>query len=114
VPYSASDLAATLAASPQSDYVRIVADWLARGSVTGPAPTLSGDRLRDALVAAAVAHRARVAGMAVPEWTHEPGRALDTLWHPGRDAFFAHALAHAPSEFAIRGVLIERDSLVSV
>ncbi len=114
MPYTPSDLAATLAASEESNYVRVVADWLARGSVTQTAPALTGDRLRDALVAAAVAHLARTAGISVPPWTREPGRILDAFWHPGRNAFFAYALAHAPAEFATRGILIERDSLVSV
>lgn len=94
--------------------MRVVADWLAHGSVTADAPMLTGNRLCDALVAAAVAHLARTGGQPAPRWTNEPARRLDALWHPGPDAFFAWALAHAPAEFAARGLLIERDSLASV
>jgi hypothetical protein len=112
--YTPADLAATLALSAESDFVRVVGDWLARGSVAGPAPDATGDRVCDALVAAAVAHLASTRGEPVPAWTREPSRILDSFWHPGRDAFFAYALAHAPAQFAIRGLLVERDSLVSV
>ena len=47
-------------------------------------------------------------------WTQDPARILPSFWHPGSDRFFAYSLAHAPAEFAARGILIEQDSLVSV
>jgi hypothetical protein len=68
----------------------------------------------DALVAAAVAQRARMGGKQVPTWTRAPDRVLDVFWHPGNDRFFALALAHAPAEFAARGLFVDADSLVSV
>ncbi len=111
---TALDLVAALADAPESDYVRIVADWLTRGTVTSVDPGLTGTAVIDALVAAAVAHLARRGDIPVPGWTSAPTRVLRSFWHPGSDRFFAWSLAHAPAEFAIRGVLIEQDSLVSV
>ena len=112
--YTVADLAATLAASTEDDYVRVVADWLTHGEVTDIAPPLTGKRVPDALVAGATAYLARRRGQSVPAWTNETKRLLESFWHPGRNAFFAYALAHAPAELAARGILIERDSLVSV
>jgi hypothetical protein len=114
VPYTSEDLAVTLAAAAEQEYVRIVADWLTRGAVGVDPPVSSGDRVVDALVAAAVAQLARATGQAVPAWTRAPERVLDFFWHPGSDRFFALALAHAPAEFAARDLFIDADSLVSV
>jgi hypothetical protein len=111
---TAGDLAATLAAVDEANFVRVVADWLSRGTVSDDAPPLTGSPVRDALVAAAVAHLARLRGVPVPRWTHDERRALPRFWHPGRDAFFAYALANSPAEFAARGILVEGGSLVSV
>lgn len=112
--WSPGDLAATLAAADEASYVRIVADWLTHGVAYETAPPLTGKPVCDALVAAAVAHLARTTGMTPPSWTHDPSRALDSLWYAGKDSFFAYALAHSPAEFAARGILVERESLVSV
>lgn len=112
--YTVGDLALTLSAVDDASLVRVVADWLGRGVISDVAPALTGSAVRDALVAAAVAHLARIRGVPVPRWTHEESRALPRFWHPGPDAFFAYALAHSPAEFAARGILVERDSLVSV
>lgn len=112
--YTAGDLAKTLSSVDEASLVRVVADWLRHGTVSDEAPPLTGSAIADALVAAAVAHLARSRGVPVPRWTHEASRALPRFWHPGDDAFFAYALAHAPAEFAARGILIERGSLVSV
>lgn len=112
--FTAADLAATLAASPEESYVRVVADWLAHGEIAPAGPELTGRPVIDALVAAGTAHLARLNKAEVPAWTGEPARILPSFWHPGSDRFFAYSLAHAPAEFAARGIIVEQDSLVSV
>jgi hypothetical protein len=112
--FTAADLAATLAASTEESYVRVVADWLAHGEVAPAGPPLTGRPVVDALVAAGSAHLARLNETEAPAWTQESARLLPSFWHPGSDRFFAYSLAHAPAEFAARGILIEQDSLVSV
>jgi hypothetical protein len=114
VVYTPADLALTLAAAEEESWVRVAADWLTRGVLSDEAPPSAGDRVRDALVAATVAHLARERGAAAPAWTNEPRYTLESFWHPGSDRFFALALATAPAEFAARGVFIEASSLVSV
>jgi hypothetical protein len=95
-------------------WVRLTAHWLTHGLVADDAPSLSGTPVIDALVAAAVAEKARRDGVTPPAWTNTPERYLETLWNPSGPRFFAWSLAHAPAEFRARGVLIEADSLVSV
>jgi hypothetical protein len=112
--FTAADLAATLAASPEESYVRVVADWLAHGEVTSGRPALTGRPVVDALVAAGTAHLARLNATEAPAWTLDPARVLPSFWHPGSDRFFAYSLAHAPAEFAARGILVEQDSLASM
>lgn len=114
MPHTSRDLALALAASDQQDYVRLVAHWLTHGVVEGEPPPLVGDEVVDALVAAAVAHRARLIDQEPPSWTRDPDRLLDFFWHPGDDRFFALALAHAPAEFAVRRIFVDADSLLSV
>lgn len=94
--------------------MRLVADWLSRGVIEESEPRLTGSPVPDALVAAAVAHRCTSQGRAAPEWTHQTVRCLNSFWHPGSDRFFAYSLAHTPSDFLVRGIVVERDSLVSV
>jgi hypothetical protein len=112
--FTAADLAATLVASPEESYVRVVADWLAHGEVASARPPLTGRPVVDALIAAGTAHFARLNKTEAPAWTLEPDRILPSFWHPGSDRFFAYSLAHATAEFAARGILVEQDSLVSV
>jgi hypothetical protein len=112
--FTADDLAATLAASPEESYVRVMADWLAHGEIDPAGPALTGRSVIDALVAAGTAHLARLNKTEAPDWTREPARVLPSFWHPGGDRFFAYSLAHAPAEFAVRGIIVEQDSLVSV
>jgi hypothetical protein len=112
--FTVADLAATLAASSEESYVRVVADWLAHGEVAPDEPALTGRPVVDALVAAGTAHLARLNEAEAPAWTQDPARILPSFWHPGSDRFFAYSLAHAPAEFAARGILVEQDSLVSV
>lgn len=114
VKFTAADLAATLAVSPEESYVRVVADWLAHGEVTSARPALTGRPVVDALVAAGTAHLARLNKAEAPAWTSEPARILGAFWHPGSDRFFAYSLAHAPAEFAARGIIVEQDSLASI
>jgi len=112
--FTVADLVATLAASPEESYVRVVADWLAHGEVAPAGPALTGRPVIDALVAAGTAHLARLNQTEAPAWTQEPTRILPSFWHPGSDRFFAYSLAHSPAEFAARGIIVEQDSLVSV
>ena len=76
VKFTAADLAATLAVSPEESYVRVVADWLAHGEVTSARPALTGRPVVDALVAAGTAHLARLNKAEAPAWTREPTRIL--------------------------------------
>jgi hypothetical protein len=108
------DLVGALRAAQETDYVRLVADWLTRGDINGPEPSVTGDPTVDALIGASVAYRARQLGCSVPAWTRAPERISEYFWHPGSDRFFALALAHSPAEFAIRGLFIDADSLRSV
>src|SRR5262249_13340062 len=112
--FTAADLAATLAVSPEESYVRVVADWLAHGEVTSARPALTGRPVLDALVAAGTRPLAGLKEGGAPAWTREPARILPSFWHPGSDRFFAYSLAHAPAEFAARGILVEQDSLASI
>lgn len=114
VVYTPADLVVTLAAAEQDSWVRVAADWLTRGELSDEEPDSTGDSIRDALVAATVAHLARQRGVRAPGWTNKPRYTLESFWHPGSDRFFALALATAPAEFAARGVFIEAGSLVSV
>lgn len=111
---AAQELADALASEPETMYVRLAAHWLTHGDPTGPAPTLTGIRVADALVAATVALRAQRVGLPVPAWTNEPQRALERIWHPGPPQLFGYSLAHAPAELKARGIVVEADSLVSV
>lgn len=110
--FTVAQLAETLTRSPESNFVRVVARWLDYGEVTDTPPTPTGSDLVDALVAAAVAHRAHLLGVDAPPWTNEA--RLNCFWHPGEDVFFANALANSPQAFANRGILIESASLESV
>lgn len=58
--FTAADLAATLAASPEEGYVRMVTDWLVHGEVARAGPVLTGRPVVDALVAAGTAQLARL------------------------------------------------------
>lgn len=88
-------LADTLRGLTTSEYVRFVADWLGDASDLEATPRLTGDPVVDALVAAAAAHVAFTQTGQVPAWTEEPERILSSLWYPGPDALFPHALVHS-------------------
>ena len=115
----AVELRDDLVEAPRTQWVRLVAqwiDWAAGDDAFEPdtEPDLSGDRARDALVAAATAYVSQQRDIPVPEWTSKPVRRLDRLWHPGPVELLPNALVHAPQAFFARGVLIERDSLASI
>lgn len=115
----ARSLAADLLDADDGEIVRFVADWMhrARGEVDldlEVEPTLDGRRHLDALIAAATAQVARDLGRPTPTWTIGPQRRTDAYWYPGPPGLFPNALVHAPGEFAVRGVLVEADSLVCV
>ena len=115
----ARSLAADLAVADDPQLVRLVADWMDRALRASDLdldvePSLDGRRYVDALIAAAAAQVARRLGRPTPEWTVGPQRRTDAYWHPGPPSLFPNALVHAPGEFAVRGVLVESDSLVCV
>jgi len=107
-------LADVLADVTPDEYVRFVADWISDASDLDVAAKLTGDRVVDAIVAAAAAHVSYNERGWVPTWTEEPPRSLSTLWYPGPDVLFANALVHSPLLFTLHGVLVEADSLESV
>jgi hypothetical protein len=115
----AGALAHDLADVGDDQLVRLVADWMDRATRTpdldlDSEPPLDGRRHVDALIAAAAAQVARTLGRPTPPWTIGPHRRTDAFWHPGPASLFPNALVHAPGEFAVRGVLVEADSLVCV
>ena len=116
---TAAELSAWLLQAREHELVRRTAHWLYevqkledQAELTDPG--LTGSSIVDALVAAAAETAALRAGQRSPEWTSDPARFLDHFWYPGPDSLFAWALAHTPSPFKIRGVLIEADPLASV
>lgn len=107
-------LADTLSQVCAEEYVRFVADWMRDATGLDTEPSLTGDPVVDALVAAAAAHVAFTSTGVVPTWTESAGRSLDALWYPGPNSLFPNAMVHTPLLFRLHGVLIEADSLVSV
>jgi transcriptional regulator with XRE-family HTH domain len=77
------------------------------------APSTTGDRRWDALLAGSTENLALQRRMSVPKWTR--GHALPTLWFVGESRFFdAYALAHSPASLKIRGVMVDPADLESV
>lgn len=112
--YSASDLAETLLELREAQYVRFAAHWLDHGIIESPEPELTGNAVVDALVAATVAYAAQLQGLEPPRWTEKDERRLEALWYPGVVGLFSWSLAHTPAAFFLRGIVVERDSLVSI
>ena len=117
--FDAQQLVDVLGSSPETDFVRLAADWIQRATKDEnrnllAEPHLSGDAVIDALVAAATEHVALRTGSQIPSWVAGPSRRLETFWYPGFDALFANALAHTPVSFSHRGLFVEADSLMSV
>lgn len=111
---SPEDLVATLSSVSSAEYVRFVADWLARAGNLGGVPAFTSTPVINALVAAAAAHAAFTTGQPVPGWANDPARVLSSLWYVGPDALFPNALVNSPLSFLLRGLLVEADSLASV
>ncbi len=77
------------------------------------APSTTGDRRWDALLAGVVEDLCLRSGRPAPAWTR--GHALGTFWFVSDNrAFDAYALARSPLSLKIRGVMIDPDNLVSV
>lgn len=114
-PVDARDLASWLAEAPPEMVVRLVADWIDKAVRLGleaeVASPLDGRPHIDALVAAAVEYAADRRSEPHPGWTIDPRRESPVFWHPGTPSLLPNALVHAPAVFAIRGLLIEEDSL---
>lgn len=117
-PKAPAALANALRSVEENEYVRFTAHWISEAGNVDDEPDLTGNDVVDAVVSAA---SALVGGMRrngnEPEWTTRPGRGglRSRLWHPGGNPrMFAYSLVHAPASFAIRGVVIEKDSLASV
>lgn len=111
---SPADLVSALCVSSESNFVRVTAHWLTDARDLAVAPPLTSNRVVNALVSAAAAHAQFQRDGSVPEWTGEPERVLDRFWYPGDPNLFAYALVHSPPSFALHGILIEEESLVSV
>lgn len=107
---------------PTRDLLRVVRESRANAAwVTSTAdvqlfmaaPSTTGDRRWDALLAGSTEELALRRSAPVPAWTR--GHALRTLWFvSGRRAFDAYALAHSPPSLKVRGVLIDPADLESV
>lgn len=108
-PQALSD---ALASASPDDYVRIIASWLDSYGDLDQRPQPSGKELIDVLVAASSAYAAIQHGEQEPEWTR--GIRLSSYWHPGVEGLFAWSFTHTPASFKNRGIIIERDSLLSV
>ncbi|MFB9785246.1 hypothetical protein [Rhodococcus baikonurensis] len=114
-PKAPAALANALRSVEENEYVRFTAHWISEAGNVDDEPDLTGNDVVDAVVSAASALVGMRRNGNEPEWTTRPGRGLRSrLWHPGNPRMFAYSLVHAPASFAIRGVVIEKDSLASV
>ncbi len=112
---SPTDLARTLRGLDEHEYVRFTAHWMTAADELDNAAELTGDEVVDALVAAAAAFVAYQRCGAEPEWTYQPGRALNNrLWHPGAPGMLPYSIVHSPGSFIVRGIAVARDALVCV
>jgi transcriptional regulator with XRE-family HTH domain len=123
VPAAAAAIRKGLRAGwPTRDLLRVVresranAKWVTDTSeikVFLAAPSTTGDRRWDALLAGSTEHLALLGKMSVPDWTR--GHALPTLWFVGDNRFFdAYAVAHSPTSLKVRGVMVDPSDLESV
>lgn len=123
VPAAAAALRKGLRAGwPTRDLLRLVresrsnAKWVERAedlTVFFAAPSTTGDRRWDALLAGSTEDLALRRAVPVPSWTH--GNALPTFWFVGESRFFdAYALAHSPASLKVRGVMLDPADLESV
>ena len=123
IPAAAAAVRQGLRASwPTRDLLRIIresrsnAAWIHAprdAAVFFAAPSTTGDRRWDALLAGSTEDLALRRGDAAPPWTN--GHGLRTLWFVGDNRFFdAYALAHSPPSLKVRGVLLDPSDLESV
>lgn len=112
-PRSPQDLVTDLLAIDGEEYPWCVARWLAAEAITlEQEPALTGNRVIDALVAAATEAAATARGRAAPLWTQDlVFRVLDVWWHPGPPESFDRAVTHSPPPFRKRLLAIEEASL---
>jgi hypothetical protein len=77
------------------------------------APTTTGDRRWDALIAGSTEDLALRRNEVAPSWTR--GHALPTFWFvTDNRAFDAYALAYSPPSLKVRGVMLDPADLESV
>lgn len=123
VPGAAAALRKGLRAGwPTRELLRLVresrsnARWVERPedlAVFFAAPSTTGDRRWDALLAGSTEDVALTRAMAVPPWVR--GHALPTFWFVGENRFFdAYAVAHSPPSLKVRGVMLDPSDLESV
>ncbi len=112
--YSVDTLVEALRDEPESMWVRLVAHWLTDGDPAGAEPASAGSVVGDALVAAAVAHRAETLGVPYPAWADDPARRALVPWHPAPGALYDWSWDRAPAEFRERGLIVDAESLISV
>jgi hypothetical protein len=86
-----------------------------RAAMVADEPARVGDERWDAMLAATAEHVCYHHGLAVPQWSADPDRFLDSWWFvsPYR-SLHASALVSSPAAFANRGVFLHADSLASV
>ncbi len=123
VPAAAAAIRKGLRAEwPTRDVLRIVresrsnAKWVDGAEdlkVFLAAPSTTGDRRWDALLAGSTEDLALRQKQPVPGWTQ--GHALQTFWFVGDNRFFdAYNLAHSPASLKVRGVILDPSDLESV
>jgi hypothetical protein len=109
-------VAAELSAGDDAAALRIAFDFVrafdhtpadARAAVVSGTPAPCGDPRYDALLAALVEHLCAREDLAVPRWTQDENRFLETWWFvSGLRSLHASALVQSPISFARRGVFI--------
>ncbi|MDX6198273.1 MAG: hypothetical protein QOJ79_1424 [Actinomycetota bacterium] len=92
------------------------AKWVERAedvAVFLGAPSTTGDRRWDALLAGSTEQLALTRAMDVPRWVR--GHGLPTFWFVSENPRFdAYALAHSPPSLKVRGVMLDPSDLESV
>jgi hypothetical protein len=88
------------------------ADGADRRRMVEVAPSPTGDRRYDALLASLVEYSCIHHGMKPPEWVDDPSRFLEEWWFvSGMKSLHANAMVHSPISFKRRGVFITEGAL---